>query len=377
MNKRLLLVVNTVTFFISHRLEIAKAAQKNGYEIHIAAPRCPKVQFLYDQGFIYHELSLSRSGKNIFAECKVLFVLYRLFKQLSPLLVHLITIKPAIYGGIAARLARVGGVVIAVSGLGFIYITDDLKAKLLRSILTRLYRFIFAKKNLRILFQNPADRDILIPPTSFARKKVVMVRGSGVNLNTYTYHPEPTGLPRVILAARLLKDKGIQEFIAAATLLKVRGIKARFCIVGERDPGNPNSITAEELTQWDSQSVVEFLGFQDDIASIFKNANIVVLPSYREGLPKVLQEAAACGRAVITTDVPGCRDAIEPNVTGLLVPVKNKEYLADAMERLIVDKSLRVKLGLAGLDLANREFSVDKIIQTHLSVYAQLEESLS
>lgn len=373
MKKRLLFVVNDAAFFISHRLPIALSAQRNGYEVRIASMPGPAVAEINKHGFSHYELPLTRSGKNPISELWVMFSIYRLFRRWRPDLVHLVTIKPVIYGNIAARLAGVHGVVAAVSGLGFVFMAAGLKASLVRTGVKWLYRFAFGKKNLRVIFQNPDDRDVLLGMAALDPRKVEMIRGAGVDLTHYSALPEPAGRPVVSLAARLLVDKGVGEFIEAARLLKQRGVDVRFCLIGDTDPGNPSSLTSNDLDALHEEGLVELLGFRKDVAQLFANSHIVVLPSYREGLPKALVEAAACGRAVVTTDVPGCRDAIEPDVTGLLVPVRDPSALADAIQRLIDDPKLRQQMGRAGRELAEREFAIEKVVRQHLDIYQELE----
>ncbi len=202
--------------------------------------------------------------------------------------------------------------------------------------------------------------------------RTALIRGSGVNLSHYESSFENPGTPIVCMASRLLHDKGIVEYIDAARLLRAREIDATFQLIGDVDPGNPATVSFDELQLWKKEGVVQILGFRKDIANLFANAHIVTLPSYREGLPKVLVEAAACGRAVVTTDVPGCRDAIEPGETGLLVPVRDAEALAEALALLITDSTVRRKMGNAGRLLAEREFSIEKIVQQHLDIYRYL-----
>lgn len=373
MKKRLLFVVNDAAFFLSHRLPIALGAQCSGYEVCVASMPGPAVTEIKKHGFSHVELPLTRSGKNPFSELFVLFSIYRLFLSWRPDLVHLVTIKPVIYGNIAARLAGVRGVVAAVSGLGFVFMASGLKASLFRTGVKWLYRFAFGKKNLRVIFQNPDDRDVLLAMAALEPRKVEMIRGAGVDLTHYSVLPEPEGKAVVSLAARLLVDKGIGEFIEAARLLKRRGVEAKFNLIGDTDPGNPSSLTSNDLDALRAEGLVELLGFRKDVAQLFANSHIVVLPSYREGLPKVLVEAAACGRAVVTTDVPGCRDAIEPDVTGLLVPVRDPFALADAIQRLIDDPKLRQQMGREGRELAEREFAIERVVRRHLDIYQELE----
>ncbi|MDU9029251.1 glycosyltransferase family 4 protein [Pseudomonas mediterranea] len=374
MNNRLLIIVNDPAFFISHRLAIAVGAKEKGYEVHIATMAGKAVRSIVDEGFFHHTLPLSRSGSNPFAELLSLFSIWRLLWHIKPGILHLVTIKPVIYGGIAARLAPVKGVVAAVSGLGFVFISKGAKAALLRRSVSFLYRLALGKKNLRVIFQNLDDCKALRDLGLVSSSKVEVIRGSGVDLDGYSFLPEQrTETPVVCLAARLLRDKGVLEFVDAAKILNHRGIKARFQLIGDIDPGNPATITFAEVSAWRNEGFIELLGYRKDIATLFAQANIVTLPSYREGLPKVLVEAAACGRAVVTTDVPGCRDAIEPGSTGLLVPVQDPVALADALELLIRDADLRQQLGTAGRMLAECEFDLNKVVQQHLEIYSKLE----
>lgn len=376
--KKLLFIVNVDWFFISHRLPIALKALEAGYEVHLLCAMTDQADYLENLGLIVDPFLFSRSGLNIFKELSCFFKLYRRIKVIKPDLLHLVTIKPVIYGGIIARIARVPAVVSAISGLGFLFVERaGLKSRLFRDGVLFLYRLAMGHPNQRVIFQNPTDMSALIDAGGVQKEKSRMIRGSGVDLQDYPMLTEPKGRPVIIMASRLLKDKGVIEFIEAARRIKSKGIKACFQLVGEPDLGNPESVTSDELQSWQAEGVVDCLGYRSDIAALFSQANIVVLPSYREGLPKVLIEGAACGRAVITTDVPGCRDAIEPNVTGVLVGARDASSLAQEIERLMQDGDLRQQMGRAGRDLAEREFSIEKVVATHLSIYQELLERKS
>ncbi len=370
--QKILFVVNSPDFFLSHRLPLAIAARDHGYEVHVATMPGESVSEIMRLGLQHHSLKITRSGQKIPGELNGFFSMFKLFRDLKPALVHLVTIKPVIYGGIAARLGKVGGVVSAVSGLGFVFISKSFKATITRILVKFLYRVAFGKENLRVIFQNETDRNTFINQKLVADRKTILIRGSGVDLSTFPLVSEPANMPRVVMASRLLVDKGVNEFIEACKVLKQRSVQAEFWIVGDVDPENPSSLTESDLVKIKQEGFVHVEGFSNDISSLFQSANLVVLPSYREGLPKVLVEAAAAGRAVITTDVPGCRDAIEPNISGLLVPVKDSGALASAIERLINDADLRKRMGLAGRELAEREFAIDKIVAQHLDIYKQL-----
>lgn len=374
MKSVLLIVVNDPAFFVSHRLPIAVAAQENGYEVHVATSPGSSVSIILDHGFKYHELRITRSGKNIFSELVGFFSIWNLCCRLKPDILHLVTIKPVLYGGIAARIAPVKGVLAAISGLGFVFTAEGRKAGFLRTVIASMYRIALGKKNLKVVCQNPDDQRALTAIRAIDSDKSLIIRGSGVDLTQYIPYPEEDGVPVVTMAARLLKDKGVVEYIDAVSILKARGVKARFQLVGDVDNGNPTTITSAQLSAWAKEGLVSCLGYKADMASVFRSSHIVVLPSYREGLPRVLVEAAACGRAVITTDVPGCRDAIQENVTGLLVPVKNSHALADAIEKLVNDSEMRKSMGAKGRALAEATFAIDGIVSQHLDIYRSLEE---
>ncbi len=371
--KKIVFIVNVDWAFISNRLPIALKSIEDGYEVHLLCTVTSKVEYLESLGLIVHPLVLSRSGTNIFYELNSIFSIYQVVKKIKPDLIHLVTIKPVVYGGIIARLAKVPALVSAVPGLGFVFMNKpSIKSIMLRKVVLFLYRFAVNHSNQIVIFQNPADRQILLEGAGLEREKTRMIRGSGVDLDEYIMLPEPDGVPVIIMASRLLKDKGVCEFVEAARIVNLNGHKAIFKLVGEPDGGNPESVSHALVKSWQDEGIVSCLGYRSDIAQLFSQAHIVVLPSYHEGLPKVLVEAAACGRAVITTDVPGCYDAIEPDVTGLLVPVRDVYALEKAMNRLIEDAALRLSMGKAGRALAERAFSIDKVVAEHLVIYDEL-----
>jgi glycosyltransferase involved in cell wall biosynthesis len=370
-NRKVLFVVNCPIFFVSHRLPIAKKLIESGCEVHLAALG-NELPIFKDIGISFHQVNLSRDGTNPLNEFKVIWQLFRLFKELQPNIVHLVTIKPYLYGGIAARLAKIPAVVSAVSGLGVVFITSGLKAKLLRAVLYPLYKLAFGHKNQVVIFQNHDDADLLVNWGVVKPSKVKLIRGSGVDLTDYLYAPESEGTVLVTFAARLLADKGIREFIEASQIIQNKGVEAEFWIAGDVDEGNPASVTKKEVDTWRMLPNVKVLGFQIDIADLYQKSNIVCLPSYREGLPKSLVEAAACGRSVVTTDVPGCRDAIEPDVTGVLVPIRDSKALADAIEDLINHPQKRKQLGQSGRALAESAFAIEKIVDAHIQIYESL-----
>lgn len=369
---RLLFFITNPAFLVSHRLPLALAARDAGYEVHVASMGGPAAAGLESLGLIHHTLPLSRTSMRPWTEARSLWAIWRLFRQVRPDLVHAVTLKSVLYGGIACRLAGVPAYVAAISGLGYVFIPGSGARGALRRVALVLYRLALGQANSRVIFQNTADRDVLIDAGAVRPGQVVMVRGSGVDLDRFAPEPWPPGPVTVAMASRLLHDKGVREFVEAARLSASRGEGLRWRLAGSLDPDNPASVRAEELAAWQAEGIVDHVGECPDVAAFYAQAHIVTLPSYREGLPKSLIEAAACGRPVVTTDVPGCRDAIEPGISGLLVPARDARALADAVGRLAADPGLRERMGAAGRALAERDFGLDRIVQAHLAVYEDL-----
>lgn len=373
--KKLLFIVNVDWFFVSHRLNIALAARAKNYEVHIATAITHQGDLLKSHGLIVHPLSLGRSDQGLWTVFREFAQMYRVCREVKPDLVHLVTIKPVLLGGLATRLAGVPAVVAAVSGLGFVFVSSGFKAKLRRWLVAAVYKWAFDHRNLRVIFQNVDDRDLVCRMTGLAPQRAVLIRGSGADLQIYRYTPIPEGEPLVILASRLLFDKGVREFIEAIRLLRserVQGDPIRFALVGAPDPGNPSSISEAELAGWARDGVVELWGHREDMPQVLAAASVVVLPSYREGMPKVLIEASACGRAIVTTDIPGCRDVIEPGISGILVPPRDARALATAMAKLVGDRGLCASMGMAGRRLAERAYDVKQVVAEHLRIYREL-----
>lgn len=375
--KRILYVVNDVGFFLSHRLPLAISAKDSGFEIHVASNDSQLETVLDGYGFSFYGFPIQRSGKNPFREFLTFISLLSVFRTVKPDLVHLITIKPVLYGGIAARLTRVPSMVAAISGLGTVFVARGGRQRLLKRMVSVLYRLSLGHRNLAVIFQNPDDRAALTNIGVVKECQTRLIRGSGVALADCPIVAEPEGPPTVTMAARLLRDKGVVEFVEAARLLAGRGVSVRFRLIGSPDPGNLTTITQDELAAWEEEGLVELPGYLNDIPVQYAQSHIVCLPSYYgEGLPKSLVEAAACGRVVVTTDMPGCRDAIEPGKSGVLVPPRDAAALADAIQRLVENPEERRSMGLAGRELAEREFAIDRIAASHLAIYQELEDKV-
>ena len=374
MTKKILFIVNVDWFFISHRLPIALEAISIGYEVHIACVITDKKEYLESFGMIVHPIMLSRSGTHLLAELKSFWEVYTLLKGLKPHITHFVTIKPVIYGGIAAKIARMKNKVFSISGLGYIFISDSFKGSISRVIVKFLYRLALSGRSSRIVVQNRDDQKLVFELGGIQKSQITLIRGSGVDLKSYHCIDEKKHPLRVVMASRLLKDKGVYEYLEAAKILISKGLDVEFELYGDIDEGNPTSLTHEELMRISNDGFVNVQGYSNTISKVFSSSNIVVLPSYREGLPKVLIEAAACGRAIVTTNVAGCRDAVEENVTGLLAIVKDSKSLADTIARLLENKELRLSMGKAGRELAEKEFDVRNVVNKHFEIYNSLED---
>ncbi len=369
---RLLFTVNDAGFFLSHRLPIAQAAAAAGYDVQIATAPGEAAAQIRARGFAHHPVPLSRRGLNPLAELRTIWALARLYRRLRPDLIHLVTIKPVLLGGIAARLAGAPAVVSAVSGLGYVFISRGTLAAPLRAAVATGYRFAMRRRGVRVIFQNPDDRNEFLNRALVEAKDIVTIKGSGVDTNRFAPSDEPPGPTLVVLPARMLYDKGVGEFVAAARQLRQAGVEARFALVGDSDVGNPTAIPLADLQAWQDEGAVEWWGFRDDMPEVLAQAHIVCLPSYREGLPKSLIEAAACARPIVTCDVPGCREIGRDGENALLVPARDAEALVTALRRLIDDPGLRRRLGARGREIAEAEFSLERVVGQTLAVYATL-----
>lgn len=374
---RLLFVVNVDWFFASHRLPIALAAMKDGYEVHLATEVTDQKERLEQLGLVVHEVPFGRGSSSLTGAIRSFIGVCRVIRQVRPRIVHLVTIKPVLLGGIAARLLGVPAKVSAISGLGFVFVARGFSSFIRRIPIRLLYGLALSHPNACIVFQNDSDRQRVVRMARIPKGQVRMIRGSGVDLERFSAQLERTDEPPIVLmAARLIWDKGVGEFVEAAVLLRKSG--ARFVLVGEIDPGNPASLSADDLAKLKVAGDVEVWGYQSDMASVLAQASIFVLPSYyREGLPKVLLEAAACGKPVITTDEPGCRDAILPGTSGLLVPARDAAALSAAIKDLISDPDRLLEMGRAGRQWVEAEHDIKMVVGKHLAIYEDLMKQLA
>lgn len=371
---RLLYVVTEDWYFRLHWLNLAVAARRAGYDVAVATRiNAPEhAQAIQDAGLRLLPLGMNRRSLNPLRELGAVAGLTELYRRERPDLVHHVAIKPVLYGAFAARRAGVPHWVNGLPGLGYVYASDEPKARLLRPLIGGLFRLLLNHPRSAVLLQNHDDArffaDGIVAP-----ERVHCVRGVGVDVARYTPAPEPDGPPLAVLAARMLWEKGVAELIEAARLLRQRGTAIRIALVGGPDPGNPRSVPEAVLRGWQAEGLVEWWGQRDDMPAVWRQAAIAVLPTtYREGLPTVLLEAAATGRPLVATDMPGCREVVWPDRTGLLVPPGDAVALADALDKLAGDAALRARLGAAARQAAESEFAVPVVCGLVLDLYRRM-----
>jgi glycosyltransferase involved in cell wall biosynthesis len=369
---KILLVANTDWYLYNFRLSLARFLRQQGWEVVLVSPAGSFVPELSAEGFRWIEWNVGRRTMSPPREAQAVAGLVRIYRAERPDLVHHFTIKPVLYGSIAARYARVPAVVNSVTGLGYVFLQEGWRGGFIRSLVLPFYRFAFSHPRLRVIFENEQDQATFIRLHLVKDTHSTVIRGVGVNADYFLPVAEPEHeIPLVVFPARMLLDKGLQNLVDAARLLKGKTC-VRFALVGDVDPGNPSTVEELELRAWEQEGLVEWWGFQKDMRSVYQNCNIVTLPSLGEGLPTVLIEAAACGRSIVATDVAGCRDVVTDGVNGLLVPPNQPEALAQAIETLALDPELRRRMGAASRQIALETFTDRQVNQETYAVYGQL-----
>lgn len=371
---KLVLFANTEWYLWNFRRSLALALRDAGHEVLLISPDGPYGEKLRALGLRWQPLPMDRRSLNPLREARLLWHLVRLFRRERVELVHGFTIKSAVYGSLAARLAGVPGRVNAVAGMGYVFISDSLKARVLRPIVRVLLKLALDGRNARLILQNPDDVALFEQARLVDAAHVRLIPGSGVDCSRFLPDGdrETGGRLRVLLPARLLWDKGLAEYVRAARLLRAEGRPIDFLLAGDPDPGNPAAVPEAEVREWVGQGLVQWLGHVEDMPALLRSVEIVALPSYREGLPKGLIEAAASGCALVTTDVPGCREVVTHEVDGLRVPVRDGNALARAIARLQQDPALRTRLAEAGRRKALERFDERIVLQDTLAVYREV-----
>jgi glycosyltransferase involved in cell wall biosynthesis len=359
---------------LTHRLRLIEATRELGFTPHVAAPPGPELAQVKAAGFVTHPIPLSTRNQNPVQEGETFAALIRLYRGVAPDLVHHESLKPVAYGGIAARLTGVPAVVNSLTGLGYVFVSRGRLADLRRSIVLRLLRIALRHPNQRTVVQNPEDADFLQREGLISNDRVAVIKGSGVDCSLFSPSPEPNGIPLVVLASRMLREKGVADFVEAARLLRSQGVRARFVLIGSTDDDHPGAIPTAELERWAAAGVVEWWRSRawQEMPAIMAGSHVVCLPSrYGEGVPMTLIEAAAAGRPIVTTNSRGCREVVRDGANGFMVPIGDVKALAAALGRLLADPELRALMGQRGRQLALTEFSVERVLADTVAVYAQ------
>lgn len=373
---RVLFLVNIPRFFLSHRLPLAVAALEAGYEVHVATGQGDpqEIARIREAGITHHEIYLSQHSINPVRELRTVLAMAWLYLRLWPDILHLVSVKPVMYGSVLARLMRLPAVVVLVTGLGYGFAEKEGKKPrfdLFHFVQDSLYKIGLAYRRCFIIFQNPDNRDYFLRHKVNTPERMRLIRGSGVDLAVFNPQPEPQdGLPVVLFGGRLMWNKGVGDFAAVAKALKGR---ARFVLVGFAEPQHPDRVPQSQIEAWVNDGVLEFWGQRSDMANVFAACNVFLYPSnYGEGVPKVLIEAAACGRACVTTDTEGCREVVRDGENGFLVPAGDIPAMVAAVARLLDDPALRGRMATRSHEIAQQEFSLQRVLDETLAFYQHI-----
>lgn len=367
-SSKILFFVTEDWFVCSHWLPLIEGAKKAGFEVVVVTRTNRHAEKIIQHGARVIPFEISRRGSNVFREFKTILKLAKIYHKEQPDIVHHVAMKPMLYGSLVSHIVGVPHTVNWVAGMGWLFVSNNWRAKILQSIVKKALGMLLHRTS--VIVENKDDQAI-ISGIGVATQDIYLVRGAGVDTFLYAPSPELEGIPLVVLPARMLWDKGIREFVEAAKQLKLRGVNARFVLVGEPDAENPASVPEYQLIAWQKEGVVECWGRREDMPQVLAQSHIVCLPSYREGLPKSLLEAASCGRPIVTTDVPGCREIVRDGDNGILVEARNSMALADALAKLLADPELRQRMGQRGRELVLDEFSQERIVAQVLALYRE------
>lgn len=369
---KLLFLSTEDSTFWSHRLALARKLRNLGVDVVIMTRAGEHLSRLEEEGFRVIPWSISRKSLNPFKELRSFLQVCKSYREERPDIVHHIALKPIVYGSLAARVCRWMPSANTVTGLGPVFVRANLTSRVLRALLVKVLRVCFRAKDSRVILQNEDDRALFLKAKIVPAENTTVIAGFGVNTEEFVPGPEPDGQFVVILPARMLWEKGVREFVEAAQELHKRGTSVRMVLVGAPDPNNPGCIPERQLREWAESGSVEWWGQQTEMTDVIHRSHLICLPSYREGLPRVLVEAGACGRPIVTTDAPGCSQVVRHGENGLLIPIKNSRALVDAIQSLLLNRVWRLQLGEAGRERTVAEFSEGKIARQTLDVYAEL-----
>ncbi len=356
-------------FFWSHRLSLGRAARDAGWRVVVAARMTDHVERLRAEGFEPVPLAIARGSAAPLAALRAVIAIARVYRRMRPDLVHHVGMKMCLFGTLAAVLAGLPRTVNAFTGLGYLFTADTWKARLLRVAVLAVLRPLFRRPGVHVIVQNEDDRALLTGRGVAVPDRTWLIRGAGVDVARFRPSPEPAGVPQVTYVGRLLQDKGLAELVEAARRLQAEGRPVRVVLVGGLDGENPQGVAEAVVRGWCADGAVSWQGYRADMPAVWAETTIAVLPSYREGLPKSLLEAGACGRAIVATDVPGCRELIRHGVDGLLVPARDPAALAAAITTLLDDQALRHRLGASVRARIAAEFAEGVVNAATLAVY--------
>jgi glycosyltransferase involved in cell wall biosynthesis len=369
LRKRIVYVVNPPVFFISHRKALAEAARADGYDVSVISPQGEGVETIMAAGFDWHPMRFDAGGMNPVRDFASIRDLLRLFRELKPDIVHNVTVKPVLYGTLAARLAGVPRVINAISGLGYLFSGTRPLQRLLGIV---LYHVLMRHSDMRVILQNREDLALFRKYGLAPNNTLRLIRGSGVDISCFAPGSRPQGPPVVLQVSRMVGDKGVREFIQAAAMVRTTHPEVRFVLAGPLYSGNPSALTEGELRDAERGGTVTWIGPRDDVATLLAEASIFCLPSYREGLPKALLEAGACGLPSVTTDTSGCREVVRDGHNGLLVPVANAAALAAAIEKLLADPEAAWAMGTRARSTVEQDFALDRVVAAQLALYREM-----
>jgi|Deesub1362A_J573_1020465.scaffolds.fasta_scaffold01015_4 glycosyltransferase involved in cell wall biosynthesis len=374
---KIILAANTDWYLYNFRLKLAEEIQARGGSVLLVSPPGRYAERIEAKGFRWSPLQITRQGVNPLQELGTFLGFMALFRRERPDLVALFTIKPVVYGTLAARATGVPAIVSFITGLGYLFVNTDLRARTLRRLALFLYRLAFRSGKVKVVFQNRSDMDLFLAKKHISEAQGIVIPGSGVDPDQYRPSAEPPGDPVILFASRMLWDKGVGDLVEAARLLRQGGFAGRILLAGAIDAGNPSAIPRELIERWQDEGLIEWIGFHHDVPELLRTIHIVVLPSYYgEGVPRILIEAAAAGKPIVATAIPGCRVVVRHGVNGLLVPPRDPAALAGALQRLLGDSVLRSKMGAQGRAFVLRHLTVDVINDQILQCFEEAHPGL-
>ena len=372
-SKKICYLVTEDWYFLSHRLQLAKAAQRDGYDVYVITRINKGKKLIESEGIQLIPIDMNRHGKNIFKEILLIVHIIKIYKNIKPDIIHHIALKPTLYGTLASIFLKVPKIVNTVAGLGYIFNSSSSGDRLLSTVIKYTLKLSVYFKSPEFITQNPEDSDFLVRNNITKKNNVHLIRGSGVDPELYKPAKYDREIPTILFASRLLWSKGVKDYVSAAEIIGNKNIPSVFLLAGEPDPENPDSVSILQLDEWNNSGFISYIGQQNNMPELLSEIDIVCLPTYYgEGVPKILIEAASCAIPLITTDIAGCREIVEHGINGYLVPVRDPAAVATMIETLLLDVGLRKKMGSEGRRIVKEGFSMDKVNAGTIKIYNNL-----